>query len=270
MSMVAFALRTCTVLALRGATLAGTAVYDSPVDPTDVARKAATPSIFVYSDSEHLEDVDTRDLLQGRRTVDMSVLIVLPAQFQATVGDTTVEFQDRKAGAAAAIDIIYRQVERALIAEETTWSGLWCRLVAKVASLTSHAYILPVGTGAQAHHLPARGISLSVVPLTSPEIGAPHQEFWADFVAALATDPGYAPLAPVIAAAIEGTALPDWRVDALELGDTVEDAIAMGYGPLGGEATDTIVPMAQVTVREAGPNGTEVDFVIAPAEPGAP
>ncbi len=269
MSLAAFALRTCAVRALRGRTLAGAAVYDSPVDMADRAEKATTPSIFVFSDLERLTGLSTRDVFDGEHTVDLAMMIVLPAEFQATVGGATVTFDDRQAGAAAAIDIIYRQVERALLDESSVWSGLWVVLVAGIVEVEAHAYVLPVGKGAVLRKLPARAIRIVIHPLQEPSFGAAPQDIWAEFVTAMAGDPGLAPLAPIFAAAIEGDALPDWRVEALDNGDTVEDAIAMGYGPLGGGAGDDVVPMAQVTVREAGPNGTEVDVVIAPAESGA-
>lgn len=263
MSLAAFALRTCTVRALRGATLAGASVYDSPVDPSDLAGKASRPTIFVYSDAEHVEDFDTRDLLAGQRTVDLSLLIVLPATLEATVNGATVEFQDGKAGAAAAIDIVYRQIERALVAEETTWSQLWCTLVSRIESIHSHAYVLPVGPTGKQLHLPARGVTISVRTLQSPALGREADEwFWAPFVTAMQGDPGLSPLAPLIAGAMEGTVLPQWRVDALDVGDTVRDAIVMGYGPLGGTATDPLVPMAEVTVRETVPGAESAEFVV--------
>ena len=268
MSLVAFALRTCTVRALRGATLAGAAVYDSPVDPSDTAAKAATPTIFVYSDAEEVDGIETRALACGQRTIDLSILIVLPARFEATVNGTTVEFQDRKAGAAAAIDIIYRQIERALIAEETVWSRLWCVLVSRVESIHSHAYVLPAGAAGKQVHLPARGVTLSVRTVYSPAIGQPPQDVWADFVDAMRQDPGLAPLATLIAGAMEGTALPQWRTDALEVGDTVDDAVDMGYGAVGGGPTDALMPMVEAVVLNAVPGAPDATLLVTPAEEG--
>ena len=266
MSLVAFALRTCTVRALRGATLAGANVFDSPVDPSDSAAKAATPTIFVYSDAEQVGEIETRALACGQRTVDLSILIVLPAKFEATVNGATVEFQDRKAGAAAAIDIIYRQIERALIAEETVWSRLWCILVSRVESVHAHAYVLPVGQAGKQIHLPARGVTMTVRSVWSPAIGQPPEDVWADFIAAMQEDPGLAPLAVIISGAIEGTALPEWRTDALEIGDTVDDAVDMGYGALAGGPTDALVPMVETVVRNAVPGASDAELIVAPAD----
>lgn len=248
MSLVAFALRACTVRALRGATLAGANVFDSPVDPSDIAAKAATPTIFVFSDNEHLEGIGTRGLSAGNRTVDLSLLIVLPPEFSATLGGTTVSFNGRGAGSATGIDIIFRQIERALIDESSIWSALWCRLVSKVESVDAHAYVLPVGSNDKPTHLPARALMICVEPIDSPEMGHAPQEVWADFVAAMATDSSLAPLAPLISAAIQGDALPQWRTEALSLGDTADDAQSSGYAALGGDPTDDIVPMTQGTV----------------------
>lgn len=253
MSLIAFAIRTCTVRALRGATLAGAAVFDSPVDPSDLATKATTPTIFIYSDAERVEDLGTRDLLAGQRTVDLTLLIVLPATFKATVNGASVEFQDGKAGAATAIDIVYRQIERALIAEESVWSRLWCVFVDRIETIHSHAYVLPVGSAGKQLHLPARGITLSVQTINSPPIGSAPDGVWAELVSAMETAPGLGPLAPLIAGAMEGTALPQWRVDALEVGDTVEDSQFVGDAPLDGSLSDP-VPMSEATVDVRTPD----------------
>ena len=268
MSLVAFALRTCTVRALRDVTLAGPNVFDSPVDPSDTAAKKATPTIFVYSDAEEVGEIETRALARGQRTIDLSILIVLPAKFEATVNGATVEFEDRKAGGAAAIDLIYRQIERALIAEETVWSRLWCVLVSRVESIHAHAYVLPVGQAGKQIHLPARGVTLTVRSLASPAIGQPPEDVWADFVDAMRQDPGLAPLATLVAGAMEGTALPQWRTDALAIGDTVDDAVDMGYGALAGGPMDALVPMVEAVVRNAVPGASDAELIVAPAEQG--
>ncbi len=268
MSLAAFAIRTCTVCALRGRTLAGAAVYDSPVDMAGMVEEAATPSIFVFSDMERLEGLSTRDLIAGDNTIDLALMIVLPTVFEATIGGATVEFEDGAAGAAVAIDLIYRQVQRALMDEASVWSRLWNVFVASVHEVEAHAYVLPVGKGNVQRKLPARAIRLVIQPLREPPFGAEPRDVWAELVAALQTDPGYAPLAPLLAGAIQGDALPGWRVDALEVGDTAADAIAMGYGPLGGGAMDPLVPAVEVDVRQAVPGAAETTFTVRPAEDG--
>ncbi|MGI3901240.1 MAG: hypothetical protein ACRYGP_13850 [Janthinobacterium lividum] len=268
MSLAAFALRTCAVRALRGRTLAGaTAVYDSPVDMADLAEKATTPSIFVFSDLERLTSLATRDVLDGDNTVDLAMMIVLPAEFQATVGGATVTFDDRRAGAAAAIDLIYRQVERALLDESSVWSGLWVRFVFKLVEVEAHAYVLPVGKGPVLRKLPARAIRIVIQPLQEPGFGVEPEGIWAEFVTAMAGDAGLAPLAPLFAAAIQGDALPEWRVDALELGDTVADAIELGYGPLGGGAGDDVVTMGLATIDVGSPDASPVTFTVVEGQP---
>ena len=268
MSLAAFALRTCAVRALRGRTLAGaSAVYDSPVDMAGIAESAKTPSIFVFSDLERLTGLATRDVLDGDNTIDLALMIVLPAEFQATVGGATVTFDDRKAGAAGAIDIIYRQVERALLDDSSVWSGLWVRFAFKLVEVEAHAYVLPVGKGPVLRKLPARAIRIVIEPLQEPCFGAEPQGIWAEFVTAMAGDPGLAPLAPIFAAAIQGDALPDWQVDALELGDTVRDAIELGYGPLGGVAGDAIVSMGVATIDTSSPDAPAATCTVVEGQP---
>ena len=258
MSIVAFAVRTATIRAIKGATLAGTNVFDSPVDPSDMAATASAPSIFVFSDMELLGDVEVRDVLSGSRTIDLSLLIVLPATFEATLGGQTVTFQDRKAGAAVAIDIIYRQIERALLDEASPWSALWNVLVTKIVEIEAHAYVLPVNTDKKTTRLPARAVRIQIEPVNNPRFGHEPEHVWADLIALLAadTDAGHRALAPMIAAAIEGEALPEWRVDALEVGDTVEDAQLIGDAPLGGGPMDNVVPMVDVTAEVRIPDET--------------
>lgn len=267
MSLVSFALRTCTVRALRGVTLAGDNVFDSPVDPTDTAATSSTPTIFVYSDHEWTENIDGRALLAGSRTVDLSLLIVLPAAFQATVGGATVAFQDRKAGAAAAIDIIWRQIERALLDEASVWSELWCTFVLKVASIDAHAYVLPVATGQQTRHLPARAVTISLEPIDNPMLGAAPQDAWARLITAMETAEGLAPLAPLLAAAIEGQALPQWRVDALSLGDTISDARDLGYAGSTTDPAQAAPALQQVTVEDTTPGADPATLTITAGQP---
>ena len=296
MSLAAFALRTCAVRALRGRTLAGaSAVYDSPVDMAGIAESAKTPSIFVFSDLERLTGLATRDVLDGDNTIDLALMIVLPAEFQATVGGATVTFDDRRAGAAAAIDIIYRQVERALLDESSLWSGLWVRFAFKLVEVEAHAYVLPVGKGPVLRKLPARAIRIVIEPLQEPRFGAEPQGIWAEFVTAMAGDPGLAPLAPIFAAAkrLGVTTLIDPHIDethwksradieaiAKELSEIAEKAAAegfavgyhnhafeLGYGPLGGVAGDAVVPMGVATIDTSSPDAPAATFTVVEGQP---
>ena len=268
MSLTALAIRTCTVCALRGLTLAGAAVHDSPVDMAGMVEDSPTPSIFVFSDMERLEGLSNRDLIAGDTTIDLALMIVLPTIFEATIGGATVEFEDGAAGAAVAIDLIYRQIQRALMDEASVWSRLWNVFVVKVHEVEAHAYVLPVGKGNVQRKLPARAVRFVIQPLREPPFGAEPLDVWADLIMALQSDPGYAPLAPLVAGAIQGEALPGWRVAALEVGDTAADAVAMGYGPLGAAATDPLVPAVEVDVRQAVPGAADSFFTVRPAEDG--
>ena len=125
-----------------------------------------------------------------------------------------------------------------------------------------------VGQAGKQIHLPARGVTMTVRSVWSPAIGQPPEDVWADFINAMREDPGLAPLAAIITGAIEGTALPQWRTDALEIGDTVDDAVDMGYGALAGGPTDALVPMVEAVVRNAVPGALDAELIVAPAEEG--
>lgn len=262
MSLAAFALRVCAVQAITGATLAGAAVVDSPIDMADRAETASTPSIFVFSDLERITDIETRAIYAGSTKVDLAFMIVLPAVFKATIGGVTLDFDDGQAGAAVAIDILYRQIIRALLDESTIWGRLFCGFAQGIDEAEAHAYVLPVGKAGAQRKLPARAIRLVIDPLNNPPMGEAPSGLWAELVTAMEGDADLAPLAPLIAAAIQGDALPDWRVDALELGDTVRDAIELGYGPLGGGAGDDVVTMGEATIDATSPGAPAATFTI--------
>ncbi len=252
MSLASFAVRICTVEALRGQTFAGDSIEDSPIDPIALAVTAASPVIAVFSDGEALQPAGTSFLASrddGRgHTVDLTMHVFLPTDPVIRVdGQAPIALEGRESGAAVAVDLIHRQIERALGLNDGVWADLWRRAVIGIVSIEAKAYVLQTDKGVR---LPAREILLRLDVLDSPEFGDGASDFWPDFVAAMEGSDDLAPLAAVVAGAIRGDALPSWRDTQALLGLRDRDMQAIGLGPIGGTQADDVVPMASAALDD--------------------
>ncbi len=243
MSLTSWAVCQATIGALKGATLAGDGVLDSPLDPIALAVASATPLIAIYDDSDTVRP-EGRAILEGLRTMELTLQIFLPEKVSVSAGSAPVPLDIRNGGSAFAISLIYRQVEKALLEAQNTWSALWNVLVVKVISVDARAYVLDTGKV----RVPAREVVLTLDIVDSPAFGGAAAEVWPDFLAAMAMDPDLAPFAPVVSAAILGETLPQWRADAVTLGYTPADMLAIGDAPLDGSTTLDVVPMTEGTL----------------------
>jgi hypothetical protein len=249
MSLIAFAVRVCTVRALLGQTLAGNAVEDAPVDPIPVG-KLPQPYIAVFTDTESNRP-DARSMIEGDHVQDLVLHIILPAELKLTVDGQVYDFSAQQSGAALVIDLIYRQVENVLMAGQSVWSNLWRAFVLKFDEVDARAYVLQTGTESGVR-VPAREIVLRCSTLFSPPLGNVPEGPWADLIAALSADPETQGFAPLLAGAITGENLPRWRRDEAELGLANSEMLGLGLGPLGGQQTDDEVLNTEVTFTEAG------------------
>ena len=273
MSFAALAVRTCLVQAIRGQTLAGDGVEDSPSDPIALATKMNSPVISVLSDHELLRPRG-RSFMQGTddpciphaNTVDITLLVLLPVNSALAVpGHPDEPLDAQKAGTAFAFDLMWRQITRALAFDDEggsgVWADLWRRAVNAVVAVESRSY---VGTPNEDVHIPARRIVMRLDVLDEPAFGALCSDFWPDFVAAMKTCDDLAGVAPVIEAAILGGDLPEWRATAALLGLRPADMAQISLGPLGGGPTDPLVPLSSVAVDGADPAAPDGALVVVP------
>jgi hypothetical protein len=182
-----------------------------------------------------------------------------------SVSEDNIEIPSTSAGLETTLDVIAYQIKVALLDGASVWSGLWGGLVASVKRVDTlrGADFLKTGT-----RFAARQINMELTTLNDPVPGAEPIWVWSQILDALAADPEFDDVAAMLRAVVAGQPLPAWRRDMIEVGDTFGDAVAMGYAPLGGTVTDALVPMAEVSVRNAVPGAPDADLVVAPAEVG--
>ena len=112
MSLVALALRVATIKALRGATLCGDRVFDSPMEPLDVALEDEKgPYLAVYIDREDHRPM-VKDMLSGEgRSFEIVIHCMLPDRVKLTGADDqeySIDTSDK--GGELVQNIINRQI----------------------------------------------------------------------------------------------------------------------------------------------------------------
>jgi hypothetical protein len=253
MSLVALALRLATVRALRGATLAADRVYDSKIDPIDHdAVNEANPIIIVATDDDDRE-VEGRDLLGARRKLDLVIELAVAAKTEVQTGEATqrsVVVLDADAGFEIVLNLMGRQVDRALLAGASPWSDLWRSVTAKVVKYESRrgAGVVKEGQRFAAHQL-----ILQVDTIAEPSFGpvAPGS-VWDRILTAMRTDASLMQIADLLQMEITTPTLADWRKAAADLGLRDVGAMSIGLGPAieNPPLTEPSEPLVEVTFAD--------------------
>jgi hypothetical protein len=268
MSLTCLALRLITRRALEGRTLADDRIRDSELAPLSTILNGpgdvtTGPVISLYIDQ-------TRAEMSGREWMSAkpSAHLLIEIAADTSISEENIEIPATSAGLETTLDLIAYQVRVALLGGATPWSDLWSKLVSSIASVDTLRGAEFQRTGTR---FAARQLDLDLGILNDPVPGAIIWP-WDEIIAAFAADPEFDEVAVALQAVIAGQPVPAWRRGMMEVGDTVSDAIAMGYGPLGGGATDPLVPVVEVDVRQAVPGAPDTLFAITPAEeePDAP
>lgn len=227
MSLVAFALRLITVKALRGATYAGARVYDSAMDPIDVAiTEDRSPVVIVYTDEDE-HHIDGKDIMGATRRLELVIETAVASRVEID-GEPAVVIPHTDAGMEAVLGFMGRQVMRALLAGPAPWSELWRQAVTKIERMT-------VRRGASAEkgiRFAARQMVVTCDTLAEPYFGA-HVEaggFWARLLAAMEADTEMQELARVLRSEIEAPNLTAQVAAAAALGITLDVAGGLGLG----------------------------------------
>lgn len=232
MSLVALAIRIAAVQALKGATLAGAEVYDSPLDPFDLALAAREkPTIAVYT-GEDRGTVEGRDWLAPDQMIDLSFQVMLPTAVPVPSGDGTVTLRTRDAGAEMVFDLVWRQISAVLMAGTSDWAELWRLFVGNTPSISARPFIIEGEDG-------VRIAAQEIVIMASPTIGDPpfgavlDGTPWQAFLLKLADEPALLGVAEILTTAIETpNDLDDWQAARAVLGLTLDVADGIGIFPI--------------------------------------
>lgn len=236
MSLAAFALRLCAVRAITGRTLAEGRVRDSEIVPDDASMNGVAPFVIVSTDDARTisEEAGARDF-NAPRTVDLAIDIVLASFVKVSIpADETggeeaterveIDIAPSDENMEFALDLIERQVWRALSEGSTVWSRLFLKFAPKIGVITSKR-----GAGAEnGTRFTARLITIPVDTLIDPDFGVPASGAWAELVAAMKADPDLAVIGSVLAAEIVGDAVPAWKAPLMSAGYGPDEIAGMG------------------------------------------
>ena len=230
MSLPALALRLATVYSLRGATAALDQVLDAPIDPIARAQALSGPVIAVFTSDQSLTPERKSLVKVGRRRIVLRLQVFLPAEVAIRAPGGTLTLDVREEGGATLLDVIYRQIERALTASQSPWRELWAELVTGFDEITVEDLVIPVERGID---LVAREVTIPCWTLPSPEIGRSASVTWPGLVALMRADPDLAPLADWIDAEItQPDSLDGARLYAALAGLSSLETDALGFGPV--------------------------------------
>lgn len=266
MSLAALALRICAVKALDGATSAGARVYDSDVDPRDLAADEAAPAILVYTDTGKI-DVDGFDLASAARVVDLTIDTMVARRVTVAAGTdderATYACADTDAGHEVYLGTLAWEVERALLAA-TPWAELFRSLVYRA----SHDSLSEFDRGATAEkgrRFALRRTVYRIETIGEPIAGAALTPMWDEILSAFEADAELADLGAYLRALITSPAAPDWLQAKQALGLSLGGIRAIGLAPVFETATE---PAPAATEGEV--EATDRDTILAvPAEGAA-
>ncbi len=228
MSLVNFALRICTVYALRGRTFAGAEVHDSPTNPVPALLEKVT--ITVFSGTGTMTP-DGRELISVDSDTELEMHIHVPDKVDLSTGSASVTVHTRQGGSGIVFDFIHRQIVRALLGD-SEWAKLWRTFAAKVGKVSSAPYILEADKGQRL--IESRALSMSLFPIYDPLPGElPEGSPWLALLAQMEAEPETQAIAAALRHELESpTGLPDWNLAGIALGLAPDELTAIGIVPV--------------------------------------
>ena len=165
MSLIRLAIRMAAVRALSGVTLAEDRVFDSAIEPIENFAKDENPRpVIVVTTDDDEADITGRDLM-GAETRRLDLVIEFIIAGSTTAGEITVPHTD--AGMEVILDVLQRQIYRALLSGETPWAEDFKRMAPRFLRVLSRR-------GASAEdgvRFAARQLTLTVDTIHDPEPG---------------------------------------------------------------------------------------------------
>ncbi|MFM8745986.1 MAG: hypothetical protein ACKOED_04885 [Aestuariivirga sp.] len=263
MSLSRLAMRIAAARAVRGATLAEDRVFDSAIDPIDLAIAGNRQPILVVMTDEHEAIPVGRDLFHA----DISCDLVIDAAIAARVeigGEVSITIPHTDEGMELVLDMMEHQVIAALTRECSGWSRVWMKLVPRVKRRLSRR-----GASAEGGvRFAARQIVLTCDLIEAPAGGAAivAGSAWADVLTVMEEDAALKPIADLLRLTIEGAGVAEWKRAANMLGIHKATAKAIGLGPVLDEGAD---PASVAAVTVTGGMSASLDEAAA-AEQGFP
>jgi hypothetical protein len=188
MSFASWALRTATVHALRGRTIAEDRIGDSETRTIgELAKDEAHPFATVYSGAT-VETPSGNDLHAPFAMHTLILEIGIAAHQRAKKGDGTWGIPPTDAGLSFTVDALGKQIRGALVTPGNAWGDLWLRMVTRVHKITTET-----GGGDKAFRFAARQITIECTVLREPVPGVPLGPVWSRFFDLAAADPDLAP-----------------------------------------------------------------------------
>jgi hypothetical protein len=235
MSLACFALRICAVNAVRDRTAAGDRVFDSSMSPENaMVASGRRPVIIVSSDdyrttSEH-ETPSARDFLSPK-TVNLSFETLIGSFVMVSDGNGG-EFQipHTDEGLELSINLIEREIVRALVAGDNEWSSLFMKFSPTLVEIASKR-----GAGSSdGHKFAARLTTISVATICDPPFGeAPDPASpWGRLVAALRADASLPGVGDLILGAIVGDPISANVAARISASMTSDEFAGIGFGPM--------------------------------------
>ncbi len=244
MSIAGTVLQFLTISALReNETLAGDAIIGTPIDPiSQDFQKVSRPTVAVFTGEDRRTEITGRDLVNAGREIELSLQIYTPDAVKVLVDGKPVRIGTRGEGGDIVIDILARQIERALLASDTPSAILWRKLVTGIGSATAAPFMFETETV----RIAVTEISYVCQTLNDPSFGDEDlQYFWADAIDAIKADPDYGAIGSWLEAEVQSPAgLSAGRIAQADIGTTGEAAVELGIA----EIEDPSDPVASIMV----------------------
>jgi hypothetical protein len=240
MNLTALAVRLCAVHALKGATFAGARVFDSQIVPIDLSKEVL-PTITVAIDDGEME-IEGRDILGGDATLNLIFEIMCASTMTATIPpeegggvEEQVVIPHTDAGLEITLNLMGRQIDRALLTPGNGWSDLFRSFVTGFGRV-----VIRRGASAEkGSRFAAHQLTLPCKTIAEPSF-APIDEgsVWAAFLAKCRTVEDLEGIADLIEAEIKTPTLADWQRVASDIGLRDRGALSIGFGA----ATSDLLP----------------------------
>lgn len=246
MSLACFALRVCAVNAIRHRTAAGERVFDSSVAPMNAMEDSGRRSVIIVSSDDYRttaerETPSARDFLSPK-TVNLSFETLIGSFVTVKSGDGG-EFRipHTDEGLELSINLIERQVLRALASGDNEWSSLFLKFAPTLVDTASKR-----GAGStDGNKFAARLTTISIATLSDPPFGEVPDPAtpWGRFITALRADPNLPGVGDLILGAIVGDPISSDVSARISASMTSDEFAAVGLEP-----TATIDPDNPLTI----------------------
>lgn len=259
MSIARIALRTAAVEAIKGRTLVGENVLDSPNGALDIAADGTLrmdedrPFVSVFTDEATAEGIRGRDL-----SVNGRCLLVIEAGVSVAMTQTNDKGESEIVGIGVPasdrnfeflLDIVQRQVNDALTDPNNEWAEIWRSLSLRVVKIEVGAK----RTSDDGQRLSGRQTRIWVDLLDDPVLGEPLGEgdVFALFLDRLAAseDEDNRKLAETISLVLTAPVAPSWRSTQRRLGATADEIRALGLGPFDAGPSEVPAPLTESDVQ---------------------